>query len=73
MPPEPNLAAAEEAAEESAEAPAAETAEDSAEEDARSFLQQAWEGLLGAVPWILGGAIIVLFILTRVIRPENKK
>ena len=66
-------AAAEEAAEESAEAPAAETAEDSAEEDARSFLQQAWEGLLGAVPWILGGAIIVLFILTRVIRPENKK
>ena len=66
-------AAAEEAAEESAEAPAAETAEDSAEEDTRSFLQQAWEGLLGAVPWILGGAIIVLFILTRVIRPENKK
>ncbi len=65
--------AAEKVAEESAEAPAAETAEDSTEEDARSFLQQAWEGLLGAVPWILGGAIIVLFILTRVIRPENKK
>jgi hypothetical protein len=65
--------AAEEAAEESAEAPAAETAEDSTEEDARSFLQQAWEGLLGAVPWILGGAIIVLFILTYVVRPGGKK
>jgi len=66
-------AAAEEAAEKPAGDPGAETAEDSAGEDARSFLQRAWEGLLGAVPWILGGAIIVLFILTRVIRPENKK
>ena len=60
-------------AEKAAEGPDAETAEGSAKEDARSFLQRAWEGLLGAVPWILGGAIIVLFILTRVIRPENKK
>lgn len=60
-------------AENAAEGPDAETAEGSAKEDARSFLQRAWEGLLGAVPWILGGAIIVLFILTRVIRPENKK
>lgn len=66
-------AAAEEAAEKPAGDPGAETAEDSAGEDARSFLQRAWEGLLGAVPWILGGAIIVLFILTRMIRPENKK
>ena len=61
------------AAEKAAEGPDAETAEGSAKEDARSFLQRAWEGLLDAVPWILGGAIIVLFILTRVIRPENKK
>ena len=61
------------AAEKVAEGPDAETAEGSAKEDARSFLQRAWEGLLDAVPWILGGAIIVLFILTRVIRPENKK
>ncbi len=60
-------------AENAAEGPDAETAEGSAKEDARSFLQRAWEGLLDAVPWILGGAIIVLFILTRVIRPENKK
>ena len=60
-------------AEKAAEGPDAETAEGSAKEDARSFLQRAWEGLLDAVPWILGGAIIVLFILTRVIRPENKK
>ncbi len=60
-------------AENVAEGPDAETAEGSAKEDARSFLQRAWEGLLDAVPWILGGAIIVLFILTRVIRPENKK
>lgn len=61
------------AAEKAAEGPDAETAEGSAKEDARSFLQRAWEGLLDAVPWILGGSIIVLFILTRVIRPENKK
>ena len=60
-------------AEKAAEGPDAETAEGSAKEDARSFLQRAWEGLLDAVPWILGGASIVLFILTRVIRPENKK
>lgn len=60
-------------AEKAAEGPDAETAEGSAKEDARSFLQRAWEGLLDVVPWILGGAIIVLFILTRVIRPENKK
>lgn len=60
-------------AENAAEGLDAETAEGSAKEDARSFLQRAWEGLLDAVPWILGGAIIVLFILTRVIRPENKK
>ena len=66
-------AAAEKDVEESTEVPAAETAEGSVEEDARSFLQRAWESLLDAVPWILGGAIIVLFILTRVIRPENKK
>ena len=66
--------APEEAAEESAaEEPAPETAEDSGQGDTRSFLQWAWEGILDAVPWILSGAIIVLFILTYVIRPGKKK
>ena len=61
------------AAEESAETPVPETGEDEGQEVDRSFLQQAWEGILDAVPWILGGAIIVLFVLTRVIRPDKKK
>ena len=66
--------APEEAAEESAaEEPAPETAEDSGQGDTRSFLQWAWEGILDAVPWILSGAIIVLFILTYVVRPGKKK
>ena len=66
--------APEEAAEESAaEEPAPETAEDSGQGDTRSFLQRAWEGILDAVPWILSGAIIVLFILTYVVRPGKKK
>ena len=65
--------AVEEAPEESAEDPAPETAANEGEEEARSFLQRVWEGILSAVPWILGGAIVVLFILTRVIRPEKKK
>ncbi len=46
---------------------------DNPAEDSRSFLQKVWEGLLNAVPWILGGAIIVLFILTYVVRPGGKK
>ena len=65
--------APEEALAESAEDPVPETAADEGEEEARSFLQRAWEGILSAVPWILGGAVVVLFILTRVIRPEKKK
>jgi len=65
--------APEEAPEESAEDAAPETAADEGEEETRSFLQRAWKGVLGAVPWILGGAIVVLFILTRVIQPEKKK
>ena len=62
-----------EAAEEPAEDSAPDTEDTGMEEDARSFLQRAWEGILSAVPWILGGAMIVLFILTRVVRPEKKK
>ena len=65
--------AVKEAPEESAEDSAPETAADEGEEKPRSFLQRAWEGILSTVPWLLGGAIIVLFILTRVIRPEKKK
>ena len=57
----------------SVENPAPETAEDDKQDDSRSFLQRAWEGILDAVPWILGGAIIVLFMLTYVIRPGKKQ
>ena len=59
--------------EEPAGEPAPETAEDGQGEDTRSFLQKAWEGILDAVPWILGGTIIVLFMLTYVIHPGKKK
>lgn len=63
----------EESEEESAGEPVPETAEDGPGEDTRSFLQKAWEGTLDAVPWILGGTIIVLFILTYVVHPGKKK
>lgn len=65
--------APEEVPEESAGEPTPETAEDDGQGDTRSFLQRAWEGILDAVPWILSGAIIVLFILTYVVRPGKKK
>ena len=63
----------EEAAAEKPADPVPDPEPDDAAEDSRSFLQKAWEGLLNAVPWILGGAIVVLFILTYVVRPGGKK
>ena len=63
----------EESEEEPAGEPVPETAEDGPGEDTRSFLQRAWEGILDVVPWIVGGAIIVLFLLTYVIHPGKKK
>lgn len=72
--PEPaDMAAGETETEEAAAEKPEEPEADDAAEDSRSFLQKAWEGLLNAVPWILGGAIVVLFILTYVVRPGGKK
>ena len=64
-------AAAEEAP---AEAAAAEDEEEEEEttEERRSFLQSVWSFILNATPWVLGIAILGLFILTYVLKFGRK-
>ena len=60
---------AEPTAKPAAEEPAAETAV----EEPEPFLQSVWTFLLDAAPWILGGVIIILFLVTYVFHIGGKQ